>query len=200
VTDEPDCLIFDFGGVIVETANAAEIRASLGADLPRFEPDSRALYVWNAFELGTLTPEEFAAEFLAEFPIGLTPQAFLREFASWNRRIFPGAAELLNELRPRYRLAAMTNTNPLHWRRLSGEFAVHDLFERVFASHLLALRKPDPAIYARALDELDVEPHRVTFFDDVAANVEAARGAGMSAYQVDGIPDLRARLRDLGYL
>ncbi len=194
MSDERDCLIFDFGGVIVETASAAEIRASLGAELPVFEPDSRALHVWNAFELGTLAPEQFADQFLAEFPLELTPEAFLREFASWNRRVFPDAPELLDDLRPRYRLAAITNTNPLHWKRLSGEFLVQDLFERVFASHHLGLRKPDPAIYEHALQELDVEPQRVTFFDDNGVNVEAARRAGMRAHRVEGIPALRAVL------
>ena len=51
-----------------------------------FASDSPALYVWHAFELGELTPQQFAVDFLAEFPVGLTPDAFLHEFASWKDR------------------------------------------------------------------------------------------------------------------
>jgi beta-phosphoglucomutase-like phosphatase (HAD superfamily) len=38
------------------------------------------------------------------------------------------------------------------------------------------------------------------FFDDLEANVEAAKSAGMRAYQVRGVDQLRERLVDEGLL
>jgi FMN phosphatase YigB (HAD superfamily) len=55
-------------------------------------------------------------------------------------------------------------------------------------------------IYQRALATLRVHPGAVVFFDDVAANDEAAREAGIAAFRVAGITELRACLNKLGLL
>jgi FMN phosphatase YigB (HAD superfamily) len=55
-------------------------------------------------------------------------------------------------------------------------------------------------IYQRALAALRVDAGSVVFFDDVAANVEAAQEVGIAAFQVAGITDLRTCLNKLGLL
>ena len=48
----------------------------------------------------------------------------------------------------RYRLLLLSNTNELHSRQFRGQFAeVLDRFDRLFLSHEMGLRKPDPRIY-----------------------------------------------------
>jgi len=65
---------------------------------------------------------------------------------------------------------------------------------------MLGCHKPDPVIYQRALAALLVAPEAVVFFDDVAANVEAARAVGITAFQVAGVVELRTCLSALGLL
>jgi HAD superfamily hydrolase (TIGR01509 family) len=48
-------------------------------------------------------------------------------------------------------------------------------------SHEVALKKPDPAIYALAASRLGVEPGEVVFLDDTPACVDGARAAGWHA-------------------
>ena len=55
-------------------------------------------------------------------------------------------------------------------------------------------------IYQRALAALRVDPDAVLFFDDVAANVEAARAVGITAFQVAGIAELRVCLSAQGLM
>jgi HAD superfamily hydrolase (TIGR01509 family) len=55
------------------------------------------------------------------------------------------------------------------------------------SSHALGCHKPDPLIYQRVLAALHVELDAVIFFDDTAANIEAAREMGIAAFQVAGI-------------
>jgi putative hydrolase of the HAD superfamily len=198
---ERDLLLFDLGGVLIEYTGFRDMPALLSETLSQDEMRRRAAAqdFWPDFECGRLTPEQFGALFAAHWPLSVPADHFLVEFRSWVRGLLPGAAETLEQLQPRFRLAALSNTNALHWPNVLDSLASSGM-ERVLASHELGLRKPDPAIYARALAELDVEPARVTFFDDIAVNVEAARRAGMSAYQVEGVPGLRACLRELGYL
>lgn len=46
----------------------------------------------------------------------------------------------------------------------------------------IGLRKPDPAVFRLALERSGWEPGRVLFVDDVEANVEGAKAAGMEAH------------------
>jgi putative hydrolase of the HAD superfamily len=97
-------------------------------------------------------------------------------------------------------LAALSNTNSLHWSRMREELSILEHFERAFASHELGLRKPSLEIYVHVLREMGMTPAETTFFDDTEANVEAARRVGMRAYRVEGVEALRACLRENGYL
>jgi len=149
----------------------------------------------DEFERGQLTPDEWAERFIHDWDVDLTPRNFLSKFTTWSRRVLPGARELLEELRARYRLAALSNSNELHWKRNTNELKVLELFEFAISSHQVGVCKPHPDIYKVAIDRAKVSsPDAIVFFDDLAANVEAAKSAGMRAHQVRGVDELRARL------
>jgi HAD superfamily hydrolase (TIGR01509 family) len=171
---------------------------------PLSEPEIRARWLvcphLRAFEIGALSPAEFAPRFMAAWGVVVPRDEFLRAFESWNARLYPGASELLAELRPRFRLAALSNSNELHWRRNERVLRIPALFEKAMSSHELGYHKPDPRIYTRALDELRVSPDAVAFFDDNLPNVEAAASLGMAAHHVRGVAETHACLVDAGLL
>jgi glucose-1-phosphatase len=194
---KPELLLFDLGGVLVEFAGPKE----LGQHLRWPSTPETILTRWtecphtDAFERGTLTPDEWAERFIHDWDVDLTPGAFLARFTTWSRRVLPGARELLEELRKRYRLGALSNSNELHWARNTNELKIIELFEFAISSHQVGLCKPHPDIYKVAIDRARVSsPEAIVFFDDLAANVEAAKSAGMRAHQVRGVDELRARL------
>jgi phosphoglycolate phosphatase-like HAD superfamily hydrolase len=57
---------------------------------------------------------------------------FLQEFATWSR-LLPGAEMLLAELRPRYRLAALSNANEICWERQTDVIGITGWFEVAMA-------------------------------------------------------------------
>jgi FMN phosphatase YigB (HAD superfamily) len=124
---------------------------------------------------------------------------FLPQFTSWTRGFFPGATDLLVALRPHFRLACLSNCNASHWGR-NEEIGILREFEVALSSHQLGCHKPEPAIFEKALAALRADAETVTFFDDSAANVEAARDAGMRAVQVRGIQELSSALTGSGLL
>ena len=194
---KPELLLFDFGGVLVEFAGPKE----LGQHLRWGSTPEVILERWTKcphtddFERGRLTPPEWAARFIHDWDVNLTPDEFLARFTTWSRRILPGAKELLEQLRGRYRLGALSNSNELHWERNTNELRIIELFELAISSHQVGLCKPDPRIYKVAVERANVSsPDRIVFFDDLAANVEAAKAAGLRAYQVRGVDELRDRL------
>jgi putative hydrolase of the HAD superfamily len=195
-----DVMLFDLGGVLVDYVGFQEIGALLSEAVTPGELQER----WRAcgaegFETGHLTPAEFASALNSVLAFNVPEHEFLRHFESWSVGFIPGAVELLAELRPHYRLAALSNSNELHWRR-NAAIGVQDEFEIAMSSHELHLRKPDRAIYEEALRRLNVPAARVVFFDDMEINVEAALEAGMQAHRVVGIEGLQACLQENGYL
>ena len=132
----------------------------------------------------------------------LTPDEFLAKFTTWSRRVLPGARELLEELRPRYRLAALSNSNELHWERNDERAADH---RAVRVRHFVApgrvcANRIRTSSSSRSNAHTSRRRKPIVFFDDLAANVEAAKSAGMRAYQVRGVDELREQLENDGLL
>lgn len=195
-------LLFDLGGVLIDFEGVSALRALL----PPGPTDAEIKARWlacphsEAFGCGRLDTEAFVASFLADWDVPLAPDAFVAAYRSWARGWLPGAEALLRELHGRFTLAALSNCNPLHWERLTGELGVREAFDHAWSSHELGLRKPDPAIYQEALQRLGCPPGVVLFFDDAPGNVAAARGCGMQAEVVDGPSAARAELMARGLI
>ncbi len=196
----PDVLLFDLGGVLIESAGVPELARLLPAPATDAEVAAR----WNAcahsdaFGRGHMADDQFVERFIADWQLSVAPDAFRAEYRSWVRGWLPGAEALLEELRPHFRLAALSNCNPFHWARLVEDLDLLTRVDDALSSHHLGLRKPDPAIYAAALDRLQVQASDVLFFDDAPANVETARGAGLRAVVVNGPAAVRRHLEEQG--
>ena len=197
--DGPRLLLFDLGGVLVDVSGYRHLGTLLrrSLDEPELLQGLRNCPVLRAFETGQLSADEFAERFVSAWQCATPPDDFLRQFRSWTHGFFPGARELLADLHGRYRLACLSNSNAVHWERMEKELAVFDLFEAALSSHQLGCYKPDREIYERAFSALRVEPGQVVFFDDLEANVEAARAAGARAYRVKGVEQLHQCVRAL---
>jgi glucose-1-phosphatase len=130
-----------------------------------------------------------------EWGLELDPLEFIQAFATWPKGFFPGARELLINLRPHHQLACLTNSNEVHWARFP-ELAT--MFDFAFSSHEIGHVKPDAAAYKFLLTRTNAEAENVYFFDDLQPNVEGARALGIKAIQVEGIAALKAALQREG--
>ena len=113
----------------------------------------------------------------------------------------PGIEEVLDEVRTRYRVAFLSNSNEIHAEAIPRMFA--GLFrkdDRFIFSHRFQCAKPDPELYRRALEIVGALASQVVFIDDVLENVHAARGLGMHAIQFQDSESLLDTLRGDGLL
>ena len=195
-------VLFDLGGVLVEVSAFDSLQSLLTAPLDKAEIRKRlvASPLLRQFEVGALEPTDFANQFVDEWDLRVSPEDFLVEFRGWSRALLPGARELLASLRPRYRLAALSNSNQVHWERNTEVLGVTALFDAAFSSHQLGCHKPEPAIYREALRRLGVSADRVAFFDDFLPNVEGARDQGIAAFHVRGVEELTHSLFEHGFI
>lgn len=181
----PSVLLFDLGGVLIENSGFENLNHMLPQPLD--DQIIRERWLRSAsvrrFELGTITSQAFATEFITEWSIPLSPDEFLTEFASWPKGFYPGAKDLLQALRKDYTIACLSNSNELHWEKFD-EFASD--FDIALSSHLLGAIKPDQAAFSKALAECNSDPDDVYFFDDSISNVKAAELMGIPSFHVDG--------------
>jgi putative hydrolase of the HAD superfamily len=80
------------------------------------------------------------------------------------------------------------------------EFGLRKYFKVSLSSCYLGLRKPEAAIYRRALDILGRPAERVLFIDDRPENVAAAQEEGIKGIVFKGADKLKPELERLGVL
>jgi putative hydrolase of the HAD superfamily len=197
-----DAVLFDLGGIVVELVGV-ERMLQWCPTLPDIETLWRR---WlesptaRGYETGRLARDAFARGVIDEFALPVDERAFLDEFAWWPRRLYDGAAELLDELRPRYTLASLSNTNELHWQRFSDEWQLPARFHHNFPSCAVGRLKPDADYFEHVLETIGIEARQALFVDDNAVNVAAAQRVGLVARRAIGPQGVRAVLVELGLL
>ncbi len=192
-------LIFDLGDVIIPIDLTAPIRNfALLANLP--EATVRAIWKQHDFidhyETGLIDDEAFRAHIRRVITTETgAPRSWADEVidTAWNTVLLDLPVERIERIRDlagHYRLFLLSNTSPIHIRRVNSVLTelklppLEALFERVFYSYALGMAKPSPAIFHYVLTEAGLVAEETAFYDDNAANIRAAAGLGIRAVQV----------------
>jgi HAD superfamily hydrolase (TIGR01509 family) len=199
----PRLLLFDLGNVLVglrpleKVIPFESLLRKPGWDSSRIESEVKAFRaspVFDRYERGLATAAEFWDSLRARFEVNLPDaelQACYREILGEE---VPGMLALVSDLKQRgVRAAGLTDTSPVHLEVLCRYPAVRAL-EAVIASCDTGLKKPDPEAFREALRRLGVTAGDVLYTDDVQANVDGARKAGIRAELFRGPAALREML------
>ncbi|APW60321.1 HAD family hydrolase [Paludisphaera borealis] len=197
-------LMFDFGNVIgffdyMLIFGRFGARLGLSADEFRTLVEAKGMSRLLAeFERGALAPEEFSRRIQAEVGLNIP----FEEFAADWEDIFElntSVGELVADLkRQGYTLVLGSNTNGIHapfFRRQFRETLDH--FDHLVYSHEARFLKPDRGFFDACVEAAGVSAGSCVFIDDLEANVEGARAAGLQGVVYRGdtsklIEDLRA--------
>jgi len=110
----------------------------------------------------------------------------------------PGMADLLDALRPRYRLLMLSNIDAESFEEIRRDHPALDGFDALLTSGATGLAKPDRAAFENACKVAGAAPERCYFIDDAARHVEAARQLGIRGHVFSGSPALLTDLRSIG--
>ncbi len=110
--------------------------------------------------------------------------AHFAEAGVWE--IFPEVCEVLEQLRPHFRLCVISNFDG-RLRMILEQLAISKFFDAVVISSEIGADKPDPFIYRRALElSGGVAPNESLHVgDDPVNDGDGARAAGLSVFLVD---------------
>ena len=196
-------ILFDLGNVIIPfDVKRAYARM---AELCGCKPEDaaariRATGLVMPFEKGEIEAEPFARELSTALKLDITHQ----EFCDWWSCVFlPGPLvreALLEDLASRYRLLALSNTDPIHFAMLKEVYPLLRHFHGYVLSYEVGAAKPEAKIYREAIARARCGPEECFFTDDLVANVEAARAHGMDAVQFFSAEQLEQELRARGVL
>jgi len=194
-----DVVLFDLGGVLVDPGGVEPMRllSGLGSDEEVWARWLSCRWV-RRFERGACSSEEFAAGVVADWDLGIEPDAFLAMFRSWPGHPFPGALDLVGAVGRTVPVGYLSNANAVHWFAHYDGTPLIDAFEYRFLSFELGMVKPDPETFLTVADRLPAPPARVLFIDDNAVNVEGAASVGFVARLARGVDGARAVLREAG--
>jgi YjjG family noncanonical pyrimidine nucleotidase len=144
--------------------------------------------VWREFERGetdqaTLRVERFrrlAAELgLHGLPLEKVSSFYLEALAC-QPQLLPGALETVRELAAKYPLALITNGIAAVQNKRFAASPITPYFRSIVISESLGIAKPDPRIFAPALEKIGVEAADVLYVgDSVTSDMAGARNAGM---------------------
>lgn len=187
----PQALLFDLGGVILDVhlertlaywASAAALPA-LDADQlrSRFGEDE----AYRRFECGAADAGEFYAVLGSQLGISLPQDAWHAGWLAMLGQVRADMAGLLAKLSAELPLFLFSNTNAVHhavWRHSCADVLRH--FRTCFVSHELGARKPNRQAFDAVVASIGVPASSILFLDDLQANVDGARGAGLRAERV----------------
>jgi 2-haloacid dehalogenase len=135
-------------------------------------------------------------ERIAEFPEYATLiAAYAPRFNETIPGPVTGSLEIVQELAEiGVPLFAITNFGAEFWESFRPTQRIFDLFGDIVVSGVEKLVKPDPAIYALALERFGLQPGEAMFVDDNLANVVSARANGFAAHHFKDAKSLRVEL------
>ncbi|HEY1649940.1 MAG TPA: HAD-IA family hydrolase [Terracidiphilus sp.] len=199
-----DVILFDVGGVLLTDGwDRRERTAAVEHFHIDPEPfEQRHLSIVDAWERGEVTLDTYL-----DTAVFFEPRPFSREdffaFVLSQSQVLPnGALGILEELAASNgcMIGTLNNeareTNEHRFKK----FGLRRYFKVALSSCYVRLRKPEPAIYRRALEILGPPPERVLFIDDRQENVAGAAAEGIRAILFQGQDALRRELQGVGVL
>jgi glucose-1-phosphatase len=194
-------IIFDIGRVLIriDVARAMKGMAS-GTSL---SPEELWLAIakdprWTDWQEGRISARDWHLHVKQRFG---GPATFEQFTEMWNLALDPEpilGKELFEKLSKNYRLALLSNTDPIHVAYMESRYDFFSYFPVRIYSCAIGAAKPNPLIYREALRACRVRAEEAVYVDDIAAYVEAAQRLGMAGIQFQSPKQLALALQELG--
>ncbi len=187
-------VILDLGGVILELDVEATIRAFAGLGFPQLKSADIILSEYPfflEFETGRISREDFIEKLME-----ISGREFSKEkiLDAWNAMLngfLPESIELVMKLKNKYRLFLLSNTNAIHKdfynQQLTEGHGIKNLdriFEKVYYSHELKMRKPDAEIFRYVLDDAGINAGESLYIDDTLDHIKTAESLGIHSHHL----------------
>ena len=200
-----DNIIFDLGNVILNIDYQNTIDAFEKIGVPNasiFYSKSSQLNIFNQLETGRISKQNFILEIQKFVPKASSSQiinawnAILEELP--NERL-----EILKNIKDKFSIFLLSNTNTIHIEKIIDKLGkkkyeeFYNLFDKVYYSHEVKLRKPNADIFKLVIKENCLSIKNTLFIDDSIQHIESAKKIGLKTYHLDGDETLESIFPDI---
>ncbi|MDA9325145.1 HAD family phosphatase [Flavobacteriales bacterium] len=198
-------IIFDLGNVILNIEYQKTINEfnKIGIkDASVFYSQSIQQEIFNLLETGKISEFDFLIEVNK-----LCPKASHKQILSaWNALILDlpqKRISLINNLKSNFSIYLLSNTNVIHINEIKKKIGVkkynrfYNLFNKVYYSHEIGLRKPNPEAFNIILNENDLNVNEVLFIDDSIQHIKTAKKLGVKTYHLTKDESIEAIFPDI---
>lgn len=144
--------------------------------------------LFDNLDTGKITEQEFRNELNNQLGTRFSDQQIDDAWNAMLGGIPEEKLKLLQEVNHSFRTYLLSNTNIIHLKQITkylirtyGRANIDTLFNKVYYSFTTDLRKPDPAIFLKVIQDNDLKSYETLFIDDNLQNVEAAKSVGLQA-------------------
>ena len=183
-------IIFDLGAVIlnINYQNTIDEFTKLGVNnATTFYSKKVQTNLFNQIETGMISSNEFLKVLQKE-----TKNANINQVEkAWNAMLLDLPEEriqLIEKLKNNYSIYLLSNTNAIHIDAIKKQLgkrkwlAFCKLFDKMYLSHELGLRKPDVKIFEYILNEQKLKAEEVFFIDDSPQHIAGAKKIGIHCH------------------
>jgi len=181
-----EAILFDLGKVLIDfnfETGVKALHASCSISRTHFEQ-----VLWDTtwirrYESGEISTAEFHGYLCETANMSMPLQDFCR---NWSSVFMPQplvSDKLLADLKRRYPLILVSNTNEAHIDFIRSNYRVLEHFDHHIFSYEVGSLKPDPKIFEHAIAASGFPAETLFFTDDREENVVAARNLGLHAHQ-----------------
>ena len=200
-----DNIIFDLGNVIlnIDYQNTIDAFEKIGVpDASIFYSKSSQLNIFNQLETGHISKQNFILEIQKFVPKASASQiinawnAILQDLP--NERI-----EILKDIKDKFSIFLLSNTNTIHIEKIIDKLGkkkyeeFYNLFDKVYYSHEVKLRKPNADIFKLVIKENCLSIKNTLFIDDSIQHIESAKKIGLKTYHLDGNETIESIFPDI---
>ena len=199
-----DVILFDVGGVLL-TNGWDHCERSLVLDqfhLDRAAFEARHAAPYDAWERDLIDLRAYLDATVFCETRNFSHAEFFAAMCAQSQLLPDGALGILKELAASDKcMVGVLNNEAREPNEYRFEtFGLRGCIEFAFSSCFLGSRKPQPAIYRRALDILGKPVGRILFIDDRVENLATAASEGMKTIRFEGAATLHRDLMNLGVL
>ena len=185
-------IVFDLGAVIlnINYQNTIDEFTKLGVKkAENFYSKKVQMHLFDQIEIGKISKYQFLNELQKE-----TKNANINQIEqAWNSMLLDlpeKRLQLIKKLKNNHTIYLLSNTNAIHINAIKKQLgnkkwlAFCELFDKMYLSHELGLRKPDVKIFEYILKEQKLKAEEVFFIDDSPQHIASAKILGIHCHHL----------------
>lgn len=193
-------IIFDFGGVLIDVDYLKTIDAFKAIGITDFEQlysQAQQERLFDRYETGKISSQYFINQLIGMINKPVTPNKVV---SAWNAMLGAINTENIKAVEKLknsgYNVFLLSNTNDIHIKvaldRWNKESIIQpeQLFQKIYLSQEIGLRKPDTEIFEFVLNDIGAVAEDALFIDDSIQHIESASSLGIHTHLLKDINTL----------